>query len=130
RQRRFSACPGRRAGGKYPAGRPAIRGMETLPLEIFDETLRDGEQQAGVFLPAAEKIRLARLIGRTGVGRIDLMPAVHASENDVAAVLVREGFADVLSAATMLGRRHVEQAAACGLRRVILFYAVSDRLLF
>src|SRR5437899_449614 len=104
--------------------------MDSLPLEIFDETLRDGEQQAGLFYPAAVKLHLARLIGRTGVHRINLMPAVDQSETEVAATLVREGFADVLSAATMLGSRHVDRAVACRLRRVILFYAVSDRLIF
>ncbi|MFL9458734.1 hypothetical protein AB0758_48065 [Tolypothrix bouteillei VB521301_2] len=32
--------------------------METLPLKIDDETLRDGEQQAGIFfsLPAKQKL--------------------------------------------------------------------------
>lgn len=104
--------------------------METLPLKIFDETLRDGEQQAGLFYPAAVKLRLARLIARTGVHRIDLMPAVDRSETEVAATLVREGLGRLLSAATMLGSCHVEKAVACGLRHVILFYAVSDRLLF
>ncbi|HZR79465.1 MAG TPA: 2-isopropylmalate synthase [Candidatus Binatia bacterium] len=104
--------------------------MAVLPLEIFDETLRDGEQQAGLFYPHGVKLRLARRIARTGVHRIDLMPAVDATEAELAATLVREGFGDVLSAATLLGPCHVEKAAACGLRRVILFYAVSDRLLF
>jgi benzylmalate synthase len=101
-----------------------------LPLEIFDETLRDGEQQAGLFYPAGVKLRLARRIARTGVHRIDLMPAVDPSEAEVAAILAREGFADLLSAATMLGACNINVAVACGLRRVILFYAVSDRLLF
>jgi benzylmalate synthase len=104
--------------------------MERLALEIFDETLRDGEQQAGLFYAPAVKLHLARLIARTGVHRIDVMPAVDPSESEVAAILVREGFGDLLSAATMLGVRHVDGAASCGLRRVILFYAVSDRLLF
>lgn len=104
--------------------------METLPLRIFDETLRDGEQQAGLFYPAPVKSRLAHLIARTGVHRIDLMPAVDASEMEVALTLARNGLADRLSAATMLGAEHVDRAVACGIKRVILFYAVSDRLLF
>lgn len=104
--------------------------MKSLALEVFDETLRDGEQQAGLFYSAEVKLRLARLIANTGVHRIDLMPAVDRSEREVAATLVREGFRPLLSAATMLGARHLEEAAGCGFERVILFYAVSDRLLF
>ncbi len=51
--------------------------METLNLIISDETLRDGEQQVGLFFE--DKAKLARLIAATGVQQIALMPAVHAS---------------------------------------------------
>lgn len=97
---------------------------------FFDETLRDGEQQAGLHLSAALKRRMAMLIARCGVERIDLMPAAYASERELAASLVAEGLGPVLSAATPVGEKFVEEAAACGLSHIILFYACSDRLIF
>lgn len=41
--------------------------METLSLKISDETLRDGEQQAGIFFSYLTKQKLAHLISQTGV---------------------------------------------------------------
>jgi benzylmalate synthase len=98
--------------------------------EFFDETLRDGEQQAGLHLPFPLKRRLAAAIARTGVARIDLMPVADAEERELARTLVGDGLAGLLSAATPVGRRFVEEAAACGLRHLVVFYACSDRLLF
>lgn len=103
--------------------------MVALPLKIFDETLRDGEQQAGLVYPDAVKRELAQLIADTGVHQIDLMPAVDEAEAALAASLLRGRLDDVLTAATPAEKTYVDQAKACGFRRVILFYAVSDRLI-
>ena len=54
--------------------------MKTVRLTIFDETLRDGEQQVGIFLDVETKRDLARLITATGVHHIALMPAIHHTE--------------------------------------------------
>ena len=104
--------------------------MTDLSLKIFDETLRDGEQQAGVCYSYASKSDLARLIARTGVQQIDLMPAVDEEEANLARALVHDGLGPLLTAATPIGKSFVDQAQACGLSRIILFYATSDRLLF
>ncbi|MCP3983788.1 MAG: 2-isopropylmalate synthase [bacterium] len=104
--------------------------MEVRRLKIFDETLRDGEQQAGISFPPGAKLQLARGIARTGVHQIDVMPAVDASEAALAATLVKEGLGDRLTPATMLGKPSVDQAKASGAGRIILFYALSDRLMF
>ncbi len=104
--------------------------MTEIPLTLSDETLRDGEQQAGVFYSYQSKAELARLIGQTGVDQINLMPAADEGEAAIAKALVNEGFGKFLTAATPIGRTYVDQAKACGFRRLVLFYAVSDRLLF
>lgn len=102
--------------------------METIDLLISDETLRDGEQQVGLFFE--DKAALARLIARTGVHQIALMPAMHASEAQLVEDLVTDGFKQQVIASTLMKRSVIDQSKACGVRQIILFHAVSDRLLF
>lgn len=104
--------------------------METIKLIISDETLRDGEQQVGVFFDGDTKYQLARLIARTGVHQIALMPAVHPAEARLVTDLVAAGSAHQVIASTMLTRAFIDQSKACGVEQIILFNAVSDRLLF
>ena len=102
--------------------------METLNLLISDETLRDGEQQVGLFFD--DKATLASLIAQTGIQQIALMPAIHASEAELVSSLVNRGLKHQIVASTMMRCSAIEHAKACGVRQVILFHAVSDRLLF
>jgi benzylmalate synthase len=104
--------------------------MNTLPLKVFDETLRDGEQQAGLFFRYEEKKTLAHLIAATGVHRIDVMPVIDDSEEHLLKALVADGLGALLAPATMMGKTFIDHAKSCGVERIILFHAVSDRLLF
>ncbi|MBD1887685.1 hypothetical protein [Microcoleus vaginatus] len=103
--------------------------MPTLPLIMSDETLRDGEQQAGLFFPYETKRTLAKLISQAGIHQIAIMPAVHETEEHLLKTLVAEGLGSTMTASTMLGKQFIDRAKACGIERIILFYAVSDRLL-
>lgn len=103
--------------------------METLKLTISDETLRDGQQQVGLFFDPDVEHTLAHLIARTGVHQIALMPAVHASEARLVQSLIDEGLGQQVIASTMLTKTAIDQSLACGVRQIILFHAVSDRLL-
>lgn len=103
--------------------------MPTLPLIMSDETLRDGEQQAGLFFPYETKKTLAKLISQAGIHQIAIMPAVHETEEHLLKTLVAEGLGSTMTASTMLGKQFIDRAKACGIERIILFYAVSDRLL-
>lgn len=104
--------------------------METIALTISDETLRDGEQQVGLFLDPATKQTLAHLIAATGVHQIALMPAVHETEAHLVKQLIGQGLGAQLAASTMMGRAFIDQTRACGVSQIILFHAVSDRLMF
>jgi benzylmalate synthase len=104
--------------------------MEKIPLIVFDETLRDGEQQVGIFFNYQTKKMLAHLIGQTGVHYIDIMPVIDESEHNLLKELVAEGLDRVIVPLTMSGRKYIDQAKACGVKRILLFHAVSDRLLF
>lgn len=102
--------------------------MNEISLTIFDETLRDGEQQVGIFFDAATKEELAQLIINTGVDYLALMPAVHPTEAELAkssSIL----YPKQIAASTMMGENHIVHARDCGVKTIILFHAVSDRLL-
>jgi benzylmalate synthase len=104
--------------------------METLPLKIYDDTLRDGEQQAGLFLSYPIKEKLAHLIAQTGVHGIDIMPFVCEEEAELAHKLMSEGLDDLIFSATLMNKQFIDQVKDCGIKRIVLLYALSDRLLF
>ncbi|MDG2618032.1 2-isopropylmalate synthase [Thermoleptolyngbya sichuanensis XZ-Cy5] len=103
--------------------------METIHLIIADETLRDGEQQVGVCFSKDIKRRLAHEIASTGVHSLALMPAVHPVEEQLAKTLVTDGLGGQLAASTMMGKACIRQSQTTGVQHIILFHAVSDRLL-
>lgn len=104
--------------------------MELLPIIISDETLRDGEQQAGIFFSYPTKQKLAHLIVQTGVNRLAILPRVCEEEEQLVKSLVSEGLDSQIAASTLMGKHHIDQAKTYGVKRLILFYGLSDRLLF
>ena len=102
--------------------------MEKINLVVADETLRDGEQQVGLFFE--DKAELAYLIAQTGVQQIALMPSIHSTEAELVKTLVGQGLQPQVVASTMMKQAAIDQAKACGVKQIILFHAVSDRLLF
>jgi homocitrate synthase NifV/benzylmalate synthase len=103
--------------------------MRTVGLTIFDETLRDGEQQVGIFFDRQQKYTLAQLIAATGVHHIALMPAIHHTEAELVRDLIATEIGDRVVASTMTGKDYLDNSQKCGVKTVILFHAVSDLLL-
>ena len=64
--------------------------MQTLPIKISDETLRDGEQQVCVFFSSTTKHKLAHLIAQTGVDQLCIMPSVCEQEAELVKTLISE----------------------------------------
>lgn len=104
--------------------------MKMVTLTIFDETLRDGEQQVGIFFDTQTKRTLAELIVQTGVHHLALMPAIHHTEAQLTKNLVEQGFSQTLVASTMMREGYIDESKKCGVETIILFNAVSDRLLY
>ncbi|MDJ0591874.1 MAG: 2-isopropylmalate synthase [Pleurocapsa sp. MO_226.B13] len=104
--------------------------MKTITLTIFDETLRDGEQQVGIFFDPEIKHTLAQLIVKTGVHHLALMPAIHHTEAKLVKNLLDRGFKQSLVASTMMGKKYIDESIECGVETIIIFNAVSDRLLW
>ncbi|MEB3247869.1 MAG: 2-isopropylmalate synthase [Merismopediaceae bacterium] len=104
--------------------------METLPIKISDTTLRDGEQQAGLFFPQEMKQELAHLITHTGVSEIEIMPCVCDDETKLVKTLVAQGLKHQIIAATPINKDFIDMAKDCELDQIVLFKGLSDRLLF
>jgi isopropylmalate/homocitrate/citramalate synthase len=104
--------------------------MKTVPIKMYDETLRDGEQQTGIFFSYATKQNLAHLIAQTGVAGLAIMPCICEQEFELTQKLLSEGFDRLITASTLMKKEAIDQAKDCGVKRIILFYGLSDRLLF
>ncbi|MEO1691800.1 MAG: 2-isopropylmalate synthase, partial [Cyanobacteria bacterium J06631_6] len=72
---------------------------------------------------------LAELIAQTGVHHLALMTAIHPTEAQLVKSMARLDLQNVLAASTMMGESHINQSQDCGVNTIILFNAVSDRLL-
>ncbi|WP_221584858.1 hydroxymethylglutaryl-CoA lyase [Microbacterium sp. G2-8] len=102
-----------------------------MTLQYRDVTLRDGLQLAGKPLPTARKVRLVRELFALGVEHIevgsmarpDLVPTLADTLDVVAALNPEERDRVWVWVATP---RHVERAAAAGVRRFQYCFSASD----
>ncbi|MFX1313880.1 MAG: homoaconitate hydratase, partial [Promethearchaeota archaeon] len=96
-------------------------------VDIWDETLRDGEQSPTVYLTLEEKIHLAKLMDEIGVKLIAVgFPAVSDSEKNIVKAIVNEN----LKRSTILGvaRPREDDINACidvDLKEIVLFMPIS-----
>jgi isopropylmalate/homocitrate/citramalate synthase len=124
------APPFRRQVDSLAAGNTLVRHYEDRiahPLDVHDDSLRDGEQTVGVAFSVEQKIEIARGLLEAGVRYLSLgYPAVSEAEREairaVASVGDRSGFS-CLSRAT---RQDIEAVVACEIPNVALFIGVSD----
>jgi 2-isopropylmalate synthase len=65
--------------------------LSASPIQIFDTTLRDGEQTPGVHFDPAEKLQIARMLARLGVDVIEAgFPAASVRDAAAAAAIAKE----------------------------------------
>ena len=99
-------------------------------VQVLDATLREGEQTPGVYFPTHAKLAIAQALDRVGVSCIE---AGHprVSPNIEAAVrgLARAGFKARIGAHARSHREDVDQALACGVGFLGVFYCVSQERL-
>jgi methanogen homocitrate synthase len=100
----------------------------TLPrrVTVYDTTLRDGEQMAGVSFSPSQKVRIARMLDQAGVPQIEAgFPAVSAGELRAVRACARAGLdAEVLCLAR-LRNEDIDAAQTAEADAVLLFIATS-----
>ena len=94
---------------------------------IYDTTLRDGEQMAGVSFKCEQKLAIAKKLDELGVHQIEAgFPIVSKEEAKTVKKIANEGLnADIL-ALTRLRREEIDLAAECGVDMALVFIASSD----
>jgi isopropylmalate/homocitrate/citramalate synthase len=96
-------------------------------IEIWDETLRDGEQSPTVYLTLDEKIHLAKMLDEIGVKLIAVgFPAISDLEKKIVKAIVNED----LNNSTILGiaRPREDDIDACidaDLKEIVIFMPIS-----
>jgi len=94
---------------------------------IFDTTLRDGEQTAGVVFANREKVRIARLLDEVGVHQIEAgIPAMGGDERDVIEEIAHLGLNASVLAWNRANIPDIQTSVACGVDAVAISLATSD----
>ncbi len=97
-----------------------------VPVEIFDTTLRDGEQTPGVGFSVADKVKVARKLDELGVDVIEAgFPVNSEEERDAVAQIARSVGTTVCGLARVVPV-DVEVAIECGVGMVHVFAPTSE----
>lgn len=101
------------------------------PIELFDTTLREGEQPPGVVFNTADKLAIAGLLDELGVHWVSVgFPAISEEECRTARRLAEAGFRFRTAALSRLVRGDIDASLSCGVDLVSLFFGGSDSHLF
>lgn len=105
--------------------------MSTEHVRIFDTTLRDGEQAAGVNLNTAEKIQIAHQLARLGVDIIEAgFPAASPGDLEAVSAIAREVRGPVIAGLARTRKEDIDRAFEAVREakkpRIHTFIATSD----
>ncbi|HYR93160.1 MAG TPA: 2-isopropylmalate synthase [Methylomirabilota bacterium] len=100
-------------------------------IEIFDTTLRDGEQAPGAALSAPDKLRMARALAELGVDTIEAgFPAASAEELEAVKTIAREVSGSTIAALARATDGDVDAAARAlapaQRKRIHVFISTSE----
>ena len=103
-------------------------GRAHLPgkITIYDTTLRDGEQMAGISFSPAQKVKIARLLDGIGVPQIEAgFPAVSPAEKMAVRAVARAGLDAEVLCLSRLKKEDIDAAQDAEADAVLLFIATS-----
>ncbi len=98
--------------------------------EVFlvDNTLRDGEQTAGVVFANQEKVRIAKLLSDIGVHELEAgSPWLCAEEREAISEISSLGLSARILAFCHADTEHIRMAVDCGVDGVVISMSTSDR---
>jgi isopropylmalate/citramalate/homocitrate synthase-like protein len=99
----------------------------TIPIRIFDTTLRDGEQTPGVALNPEEKLLIARQLDRLGVDAIEAgMPVTSKGEIEGIRLITKAGLSAEIYGLARVIKEDVNAVIDSGSPYIHIFVATSD----
>lgn len=107
---------------------PFTAAQRQLPesLVVWDETLRDGEQMAGVHFSPDEKLRIAELLSEVGVGVLNAgIPVVSEEEARAVRRVAEAGLKAKVLAAARTVLKDVDAVIDSGVDHIAIFVAAS-----
>jgi isopropylmalate/homocitrate/citramalate synthase len=108
---------------------PKTAGERKIPakLEIWDETLRDGEQMPGVHFTPEEKLRIAERLSDAGIPLLNAgIPVVSEEEARSVSRLAHAGLKAKILAAGRTVPGDVDAVIKSGATHIAIFVAASD----
>lgn len=104
-----------------------FEGKIEQPVEIFDTTLREGEQTPGVVFSPEEKMELAAALDEVGVHWVSVgYPAVSAAEQRAARRITQAGFGFKTAALSRTVAGDIDAAVDAGVDAISLILGGSD----
>ncbi|MEM1947144.1 MAG: hypothetical protein QXY84_02300 [Candidatus Caldarchaeum sp.] len=89
-------------------------------IEIYDVTLRDGEQAPGVVLRAEEKLEIAKALDEVGVHRLEAgMPIVSREDFNAVRMIASEGLRTKVFGFARLVKEDIDAAIEAGVSGIV-----------
>jgi len=99
-------------------------------IEILDTTLRDGEQQPGLFISLEDRLRLVKQMDAIGIQRIEAgNPSISRQDADSVRAIVDLGLDAKIFVFSRAMAADAELAKACGVDGVLMEIPASEHLL-
>lgn len=90
-------------------------------VQIHDATLRDGEQTPGVVFTPEDKLKIARILSKMGVERIEAgMPAVSEDDKRAIKAIVKDNLPSKIFTFARAMVKDIEMATECGAHGVVI----------
>jgi len=96
-------------------------------IVIWDETLRDGEQAPGISFSLDQKLQLAKLLDKAGIGIIDAgFPSVSKIEQQTIQEILKLNLRATVGATIRTNKDDINLAKSIGLKSVFMFAPTSE----
>lgn len=96
-------------------------------INIYDTTLRDGEQTAGVYFSIDQKVEIAHKLDELGVPQIEAgFPIVSENEKEAVKKIAHEGLNANIICLTRTKREDIDAALDADVSGIITFMGASD----
>ena len=116
--------------GKEKAGISITKEAKMEKIYIFDTTLRDGEQQAGIIFTKDDKIRIAEKLSEVGIHRIEAgMPAVSPRDEAAIREIVKRNLPSEIFCFCRCMVNDVKLAVDCGVKGIVIEIPASAHLI-